>query len=319
MMTFFACPKRFSGHIGVIQRNAIKSWTLLVPKPEIIALGDEDGVAEVCDEFGLIHVRDIERNELGTPLVSSIFKIAQEKARQPVLCYINSDIILMSDFMPSVQLVAGKMPQFLIMAQRRDLDVRVSWDFSHPEWETKLRAAVAREGRVHMPNGIDFFCFPRGMYETVPPFAIGRFVWDNWLVWHAWSRGVALVDATDGVHIVHQNHEYASRTMQRLDPAGGGPGPSPAGPVRIIDGQTVAIGKEIQDNMALVSADHNLNIWAADLRIDHAGRLRRRSTKLSFPYVKYRLKVVVPLRFPILRGLIHCLEIIARAVGKGRK
>jgi len=36
MLTLFTIPKAFQGHTGVIQRNAIRSWTLLRPECEII-------------------------------------------------------------------------------------------------------------------------------------------------------------------------------------------------------------------------------------------------------------------------------------------
>ena len=65
MITLFTCPKPFRGHIGIIQRNAIKSWTLLKPKPEIILIGDEEGILEVCKELDLIHIPTIEKNEFG--------------------------------------------------------------------------------------------------------------------------------------------------------------------------------------------------------------------------------------------------------------
>ena len=41
MITIFSTPKPFRGHIGVIQRNALKSWTLLHPDVEMILFGDE--------------------------------------------------------------------------------------------------------------------------------------------------------------------------------------------------------------------------------------------------------------------------------------
>jgi hypothetical protein len=34
MLTFFTTAKPFRGHSGVIQRNALKSWTLLHPDVE---------------------------------------------------------------------------------------------------------------------------------------------------------------------------------------------------------------------------------------------------------------------------------------------
>ena len=41
MLTIFSCPKPFRGHFGMIQRNAIRSWTLLKPTPDVILIGDE--------------------------------------------------------------------------------------------------------------------------------------------------------------------------------------------------------------------------------------------------------------------------------------
>ncbi|MFZ0637415.1 MAG: hypothetical protein WAM08_17985, partial [Candidatus Acidiferrales bacterium] len=66
MLTLFAMPKPFEGHIGIIQRNAITSWTRLTPQPEIILFGDEAGVAEIAGELGLRHVAHVKRNEKNT-------------------------------------------------------------------------------------------------------------------------------------------------------------------------------------------------------------------------------------------------------------
>jgi hypothetical protein len=57
MITLITCPKPFRGHSKIIQRNAIKSWTLLEPKPEILLMGDDEGTAEAAAEFGARHVR----------------------------------------------------------------------------------------------------------------------------------------------------------------------------------------------------------------------------------------------------------------------
>src|SRR5262245_33530010 len=79
-ITLFAMPKAFSGHIGIIQRNAITSWTRLSPRPQIILFGDEDGTAELAAELGVQHVPQVARNELGTPLVNSVFQQAHQFA-----------------------------------------------------------------------------------------------------------------------------------------------------------------------------------------------------------------------------------------------
>jgi len=48
LITLFSAPKPFTDlHIAMIQRNAIKSWTLL-SDVEVILLGEETGLAEAA-------------------------------------------------------------------------------------------------------------------------------------------------------------------------------------------------------------------------------------------------------------------------------
>ena len=78
LITLFSAPKPFTDpHIATIQRNAIKSWTLL-PDVDVILLGDEEGLAEAADELGVKHIPDVARSESGTPLISSMFHLARE-------------------------------------------------------------------------------------------------------------------------------------------------------------------------------------------------------------------------------------------------
>jgi hypothetical protein len=44
------------------------------------------------------------------------------------------------------------------------------------------------------------------MWGEIPPFALGRFAWDNWLLWRALDLGVPVVDASAAVLAVHQDH-----------------------------------------------------------------------------------------------------------------
>ena len=76
MLTLFAIPKPFLGHSETIQRNAIRSWTLLQPRPEIIVFGDDDGTKETAKEFGVHYEPEIARNDYGTPLLHDLFERA---------------------------------------------------------------------------------------------------------------------------------------------------------------------------------------------------------------------------------------------------
>ena len=53
MITFFTTAKPFTGHNGIIQRNALASWTRVCPDAEVILFGDEEGAAETARELGL--------------------------------------------------------------------------------------------------------------------------------------------------------------------------------------------------------------------------------------------------------------------------
>src|SRR4030095_11175209 len=98
-ITLFSAPKPFTNpHIALIQRNAVKSWTLL-PDVEVILIGEETGLAEAARELGVKHIPNVARNESGTPLISSMFQLARENSHSDLLCIINADMILMSDFL----------------------------------------------------------------------------------------------------------------------------------------------------------------------------------------------------------------------------
>jgi hypothetical protein len=209
MLTIFSTCKPFRGHFAIIQRNAITSWTLLRPRPEIILFGDEEGVAEICAELGLRHVPEIARNEFGTPLLSDIFQKAHATATNDILCYVNADIILMSDFMTAIQRVSSWREQFLIVGRRWDLDVTGPIDFTNSEWEKLVRARALKANAPRPPSWIDYFVFTKNLYHDIPPFAVGRLVWDNWMIWRALALGVPVVDISPAVVVVHQNHDYS--------------------------------------------------------------------------------------------------------------
>jgi hypothetical protein len=207
MYTLFAIPKPFTGHIGLIQRNAIQSWTRLEGNPEIILLGNEQGTAEIAQKFNLRHIPNIDFTEQGAPLLNSVFGQARSESRFPLMAYVNADIILFSDF--SRALLSLTKRKFLMIGQRWNLDVTESIDFKNPIWDVELRARVSQKGELFTRGGIDYFAFPRTLFSEILPLGIGRFVWDNWLVYRATLEGAYVVDATKAVTIVHQNHGYS--------------------------------------------------------------------------------------------------------------
>ncbi|MCX5999861.1 MAG: hypothetical protein NTU41_09825 [Chloroflexi bacterium] len=208
MLTLFAVPKPFRGHIGVVQTNAIGSWLQLRPRCEVILFGNEEGIAKVAADFGVRHVPTIERNEHGTPLLDDVFSKAQAMAKYDIVCYVNADIIFMSDFVKAVEAVSPAR-SFLMVGSRWNIDLDEPWDFSAPDWEHQLQTRICQTGEQTPPEWIDYFVFPRGLYRGLLPFALGRAAFDNWLLWKARSTRALLIDASRTVMAVHQNHDYS--------------------------------------------------------------------------------------------------------------
>jgi hypothetical protein len=210
MLTLFSTPKPFHGHSNVIQRNALKTWTLLHPDVEVILFGDEEGTTEVCRDMGIRQESHVRRNEHGTKYLNYIFDRANEIARHNILCYANCDIMLTSDFCAALELTAKAHSKFLMIGRRWDTNITELWDFHRADWERQLRSLALLKGKKNGPSWVDYFCFSRDLYYgKMPPFLIGRHGWDPWLTWFAFESRVPLVDASREVVAVHQNHDYS--------------------------------------------------------------------------------------------------------------
>ncbi len=208
MLTICSCPKAFRGHVGMIQTNAVRSWTLIGPECEVLLLGDDEGTAEIARQLGARHIPQIQRNEYGTPLVNSVLLTAQAEARYPIICYTNADIILMSDFRAAVLDVARAMAGglFLLSGERSESELSEALDLGREGWEAELRARSRPMGRR---GGEDYFVFPRGLWESIPPFALGRGQWDHALIYQARAKGVPVIDGSARITAIHQKHDYA--------------------------------------------------------------------------------------------------------------
>lgn len=204
MLTLFSVPKPSLGHAGTIQANAVRSWTLLAPDVQVILFGDEEGVGGLASELRVEHLPDVRRSPHGTPLLDGVFAEAERHAHHPMLAFVNADIVLLQDFVPALSRVASEERPFLVIGESWDTHVDERLDFA-PGWSDAL---ARRPGRKRGAGAIDYFAFTPGLFAGMPPFAVGRIAFDNWLVWHARQAGALVVDATSCVHAVHQSHDY---------------------------------------------------------------------------------------------------------------
>lgn len=207
-LTIFSCLKPFHGHIELIQRNAVQSWAHLSCKPQVILIGDEQGVKEVAREFGVEHIGPIQRNGHGTPLLSSIFEAARQKARGNFQCYVNGDIILNNKIANVLERLSRLQKEFLGVARRINVDIKKPLDFGS-DWEGQVDGICKENGKLELCHAIDCFVFPKGMVKDFPDFALGRPMWDNWFIYDTQRRGIPVIDLTPVLPVFHQDHDYA--------------------------------------------------------------------------------------------------------------
>jgi hypothetical protein len=209
IITIFTAPKPFTNpHISLIQRNAIQSWLHLGDDVNVVIIGNEPGMAEFASEAGILQLPQVTRNALGTPLVSSIFTKAHQISSSPLLAYVNADILLTPQMVNVASQIYCQLKEFIIIGQRYDLNLQQPLDFS-PSWDISLLADVQSHGRLHPPAGSDYFIFPRTCFTDLPNFAIGRAGWDNWMIYHARTQHLPVVDATSAIPVIHQDHDYS--------------------------------------------------------------------------------------------------------------
>jgi hypothetical protein len=172
--------------------------------PKIILFGTDAASSHIAQRVEVEVIPGVATNSHGTPLVSDMFSQADRIATGDVVAFVSADIILSQSVIDAARIGSAWSNHFLLVAQRRDVDVRQPLDF---ESDAGLIDLAAR-GKLHSPGAIDLFVYPRGQYAGMPPFAIGRTSYDNWLLWNTTASGIPLIDATDYVTLLHQNHDY---------------------------------------------------------------------------------------------------------------
>jgi len=194
MITICATPKPFEGHIGMIQENAIKSW-LANDNAEVILCGDEKGVEEMARKHKVRHIPNIEKNELGTPLLDDIFYKIQREAKGELICYVSADVMLfLNDF-------DFKWKGNFFGAGYRynaNVDKPLVFDINFE----------VNQCKKYNSSAMDYWIFPKGMFQKFPAFTVGRGAQEGWIMWYCKKNKIPTFDFTGYIVAIHQNHDY---------------------------------------------------------------------------------------------------------------
>jgi hypothetical protein len=207
MLTIFTSAKPFRGRTAVIQRNALRSWMLLHPAVQIILFGDAEGSQEVAWEFGIHYEEHPFLTASGSVRLDYMFTTAQRRARYSTLCYVPCDTVLLPDFYDALTRVEALYREFLMVGRSCHLDFGAPLQFGDPDWQGLLRQRAEMAGHKILPKRAAYVGFSKGTcLADVPPIAVDSPVCMAWLLWKALSEQVTVVDASDMVLAVQQQH-----------------------------------------------------------------------------------------------------------------
>jgi hypothetical protein len=195
MITFFTHCRPFVGEFDGIQTAAISSWTTVADDVQVILVGD-DGV-DAAKRLNVDHKPLSGYNEFGTPLVNALFAVGHDYARHDIMCEISSDIILSADCALAFETMLKYDDRPFMVGARIDVDKDADGEPRYAK---------------HQGCAIDYFAYARGTLGDIPPFAIGRDIYDQWLLWaarHKWD--MMTIDATDDIFALHINHARTPR------------------------------------------------------------------------------------------------------------
>jgi hypothetical protein len=173
MFNFFTCPKQENGNIGQLQQRAINSWRGLSIEKQIV----------------LIQETAIGKTVGGAPRADDIFRLARRARNKGFYVYSNADIVFDNSLVQAVGYVvsANVGKEWLLVGQTANEN-------------GTSRGAGAIDWAVFTQNAVD---------KDMPPFALGRIAWDNWLILQAIDRGVPVIDVSDIVKAIHLDHDYS--------------------------------------------------------------------------------------------------------------
>lgn len=211
MLTLFSIAKRFEGHVGTIQLNALASWRRALPNSKIILFGCEKGTLEACRMHNLDAGGELPRSPCGRYLVSSAFERSRSQAKSRYLCYLNCDIVIGPDFLSAWRSVdCSRISPFLFSARRRKIAVTEDLtQLDAPGFKRQFHN-LKTASRLDSYAAIDMFGFPLEWDFRLPPFAVGEVAWDNWFLRMAVESRVPVIDGSEDLTLLHQEHEPIS-------------------------------------------------------------------------------------------------------------
>jgi len=210
-ITLFTIPQAFENQYDLIQYQAIKSWTLLNPKPDIFLLGNAPGVASTTNELGLYHIPNIAQHNS----ISDIAKWLDRIINNTILVYINPSVILTEDFTQTIQEVYDNQDHFLLTGQSRTIQTTDAIDFNDTQWQHQLRTMADKQA---MPQGQlqnIYWVFTKQLLKQLCVLAPNvESSWEKQLLYAALRKYYPIIDGSPMITPFLQTSKKPVQTVQ---------------------------------------------------------------------------------------------------------
>jgi hypothetical protein len=301
VLTIITTFKPFEGIFNIIQRNALESWLRFIKNCDVVVVGEESGVTDVANEYGLKIVKEIKRSKFGTPLFSEIIQNGERLADYEYVCFTNGDIILLDDFVTAFNLMKQSFQEFLALSIRTNLDVtqKLNLDDQQTIKFLKAKAVESKTKRTFPSNGagFDVFVFRRGFFKDIPPFVVGRGnAYVRWMIYQTKMRKKPVIEISPSITAIHQNHEYTHIRDPKVKALSLDKGQNAYLPTQ---------GEEYLFNSSLLGVASYFSGGDIDYVLTHNGFVQPRSTRLLF-----RRVVKLPLLPPVSRVSLPLTKLI---------
>lgn len=213
MTTFFTTLEQFLYR----EKNSLLSWIKLDCVNEIVVYTSLEASQILEHPKVVVRTHPKELRPLDPPSIRDLFLDAIDKTEDQYLCYVNSDIIFLSDFCDTFNaLKETHTKPFQMVGKRRDWINHSDLNISHLS-DQEIKNVV---GFIPLRNTehCDYFVFDREIYTNLnnkgyfPDFLIARGSFDRCMLWLPRQLGYDSIDCSEKIYAIHHQEHEARKT-----------------------------------------------------------------------------------------------------------
>ena len=208
-MILFSSPKPRREDTEAVQISAFRSWRRIFPKARILLFGDGDTWESFARDEGLELVGPLPLGAEKGEVIQFLFEKVSVLAGDEIAMYLNSDILLDSSAPAAIASLESLPAPWLASARRCCLGEWVGPALEKEEDWQEFYERARKEGVFGEACAMDMFLFRKLSFQMMPPFLIGHRGWDNWMIYHARSQNIPVIDISAGMRVIHCDHDYS--------------------------------------------------------------------------------------------------------------